>query len=201
MARALEPDTRISSTGALMALSYAKTGRSPRDKRMLKEPGSEKDVWWGGASPNHPMEEREFLVNRQRTVDFLNFSEHVYVVDAFVNWKQSARLKIRVICTRPYVSALFVSHCLPFLPPFAIPARGCTSQKQAFPLPSFPPNALLIPPSPLFSQPRSTLSSCSTCSSGPHLKSSRTLGNPTSSSTTVRVCVCVCARGCAHFRH
>lgn len=31
------------------------SGRSPRDKRVVKEPGSEKDVWWGDGSPNMPM--------------------------------------------------------------------------------------------------------------------------------------------------
>lgn len=37
----------MTSTGALTAYSGAKTGRSPSDKRVVKEPGSEKDVWWG----------------------------------------------------------------------------------------------------------------------------------------------------------
>lgn len=43
----------------------AKTGRSPRDKRVVREPASEKDIWWaapdGQASngaPNYEMDER-----------------------------------------------------------------------------------------------------------------------------------------------
>ena len=39
----------------------AKTGRSPRDKRVVREPGTEKDVWWaatGSGSPNYEMDER-----------------------------------------------------------------------------------------------------------------------------------------------
>uniref|UniRef100_A0A7R9VPY4 phosphoenolpyruvate carboxykinase (ATP) n=1 Tax=Chlamydomonas euryale TaxID=1486919 RepID=A0A7R9VPY4_9CHLO len=106
-----ERHTRLSSTGALMTNSSVKKGRTPRDKRVVKEDGTKADVWWGGSSPNFPMQEQEFLINRQRTVDFLNYVEQVYVVDAFVNWKKSARMKIRVLCTRPY-HALFMHNML-----------------------------------------------------------------------------------------
>ena len=37
-----EPETTISSAGALIAYSGAKTGRSPKDKRIVKHPASEK---------------------------------------------------------------------------------------------------------------------------------------------------------------
>ena len=49
-----ESGTAITSNGALTAFSGAKTGRSPLDKRIVKEPGSEKDVWWGPV--NKPMD-------------------------------------------------------------------------------------------------------------------------------------------------
>lgn len=39
-------------------------GRSPRDKRVVKEVGSEKDIWWGDGSPNYAMDERSFFLNR-----------------------------------------------------------------------------------------------------------------------------------------
>src|SRR5688500_13397652 len=38
-----EPDCVISDTGALIAYSGAKTGRSPKDKRVVRQPKSEKD--------------------------------------------------------------------------------------------------------------------------------------------------------------
>lgn len=31
---------------------------SPRDKRIVREPDSEQDVWWGEGSPNYEMDER-----------------------------------------------------------------------------------------------------------------------------------------------
>lgn len=48
-----ETGSAITSTGALSAYSGAKTGRSPSDKRIVKEPGSDNDVWWGPV--NKPM--------------------------------------------------------------------------------------------------------------------------------------------------
>jgi ATP-dependent phosphoenolpyruvate carboxykinase len=40
-----ETGSAITSTGALTAYSGAKTGRSPLDKRIVKEPSSENDIW------------------------------------------------------------------------------------------------------------------------------------------------------------
>ncbi len=46
----------ISSTGALINFSGKKTGRSPRDKRIVYEETSKDDIWWG--SVNIKMDER-----------------------------------------------------------------------------------------------------------------------------------------------
>jgi ATP-dependent phosphoenolpyruvate carboxykinase len=42
-----EQGTFLTSTGALSVRSGAKTGRSPKDKRVVVEPQSEDNVWWG----------------------------------------------------------------------------------------------------------------------------------------------------------
>jgi phosphoenolpyruvate carboxykinase (ATP) len=42
-----EKGSFITSTGALATLSGAKTGRAPRDKRVVKEDLTEDDLWWG----------------------------------------------------------------------------------------------------------------------------------------------------------
>lgn len=41
-----ETGTAITSSGALTAYSGKKTGRSPLDKRIVKEPTSENDIWY-----------------------------------------------------------------------------------------------------------------------------------------------------------
>jgi len=48
-----ETGSAITSTGALSAYSGAKTGRSPSDKRIVKEESSENEIWWGPV--NKPM--------------------------------------------------------------------------------------------------------------------------------------------------
>lgn len=42
-----EKGSFITSSGALATLSGAKTGRSPRDKRVVRDETTEKDLWWG----------------------------------------------------------------------------------------------------------------------------------------------------------
>jgi phosphoenolpyruvate carboxykinase (ATP) len=91
-----EKDASIAENGALVAYSGAKTGRSPKDKRVVKHPRSEKDVWWGPV--NIPCDERTFQINRQRALDYLNTRERLYCFDGFAGWDPKYRVKIRVIC-------------------------------------------------------------------------------------------------------
>ncbi|CAK9157912.1 unnamed protein product [Ilex paraguariensis] len=66
-----EKGSFITSGGALATLSGAKTGRSPRDKRVVKDESTADELWWGKGSPNIEMDEHTFLVNRERAVDYL----------------------------------------------------------------------------------------------------------------------------------
>ena len=100
-----EKETVIASSGALIAYSGAKTGRSPKDKHVVKDAVTEKEVWWGPVNVAIP--DATFGVNRERATDYLNTRDHLYVVDAFAGWDSAYRLKVRVICTRPY-HALFM---------------------------------------------------------------------------------------------
>ncbi len=102
-------DTSIAANGALVAYSGTKTGRSPKDKRVVKHPDSENDVWWGPV--NSPCDERTFAINRQRARDYLNTRERLYCVDGFAGWDPKYPRKVRVICSRPY-HALFMHNML-----------------------------------------------------------------------------------------
>jgi Phosphoenolpyruvate carboxykinase len=44
-ALAYEPGSHLVSSGALATLSGAKTGRTPKDKRVVREEDSQDDVW------------------------------------------------------------------------------------------------------------------------------------------------------------
>lgn len=104
-----DPETTMSDTGCLIAYSGEKTGRSPDDKRIVRHPSSEKDVWWGPV--NFPLDELTFAINRERAIDYLNSRPRLYCVDAFAGWDPGTRLKVRVICARPY-HALFMFNML-----------------------------------------------------------------------------------------
>ena len=100
-----DPGSEIADSGALIAYSGSKTGRSPKDKRIARNPESENDIWWGPV--NFPLDELTFMINRERAKDYLNSRSRLYCVDAFAGWDPKHRLKVRVICSRPY-HALFM---------------------------------------------------------------------------------------------
>jgi phosphoenolpyruvate carboxykinase (ATP) len=108
-AMARDKKTAISDTGALIAYSGDKTGRSPNDKRVVKHAASEQEIWWG--SVNVPIEEKVFAVNRERAIDYLNTRDTLYVIDGYAGWDPAHRIKVRVICARPY-HALFMHSML-----------------------------------------------------------------------------------------
>jgi phosphoenolpyruvate carboxykinase (ATP) len=100
---------RIVASGALAALSGARTGRSPKDKRIVRHPRSEGDIWWGRV--NFELPEPSFLANRRRALEHLAKQPRVYVVDGYVGWDPRHRLKVRVVCCQAY-HALFMYNML-----------------------------------------------------------------------------------------
>lgn len=62
-----EEGIEIINAGALNAKSGAKTGRCPQDKRVVEEPGSKDDVWWGKINIKFP--EASFNINKQTAID------------------------------------------------------------------------------------------------------------------------------------
>lgn len=104
-----EPGTAISSAGALIALSGARTGRSPKDKRIVQHSSIMDDVWWGDV--NMGLSQASFDMVRQQAVDYLNSRDQLYVVDGYAGWDPRYRIKVRVICERAY-HALFMRNML-----------------------------------------------------------------------------------------
>ncbi|HHH28984.1 MAG TPA: phosphoenolpyruvate carboxykinase (ATP), partial [Polyangiaceae bacterium] len=104
-----EPGSAIASSGAFIALSGEKTGRSPSDKRIVEEPSSKDDVWWGPV--NIPLDEHVFMINRERALDYLNTCPQLYVVDGFAGWDPKYQIKVRIITSRAY-HAMFMHNML-----------------------------------------------------------------------------------------
>ncbi len=104
-----EKGSVISDVGALIAYSGIKTGRSPKDKRVVEHPDSKEDVWWGPV--NIPVDQPTFQANLERAKDYLNISDKLYCIDAYAGWDEDNQIKVRVICARPY-HALFMNNML-----------------------------------------------------------------------------------------
>lgn len=106
-----EKGSFITSSGALATLSGAKTGRSPRDKRVVKDETTN-DLWWGKGSPNIEMDEHTFLVNRERAVDYICSLEKIFVNDQFLSWDPNNRIKVRIVSARAYHSLFMHNMCI-----------------------------------------------------------------------------------------
>ena len=104
-----EKSSVLSDKGALIVYSGEKTGRSPKDKRIVSHPDSKDNIWWGDV--NIALDEKIFMINKVRAIDYINTRSEVFVVDAFAGWIPEHRIKIRIICTRPY-HALFMTNML-----------------------------------------------------------------------------------------
>lgn len=105
----IEKDSRLTARGALAVLSYAKTGRSPNDKRIVDTDDVRQNVDWGKV--NMKLSEDSFAKVKKLAMDFLNTRENLFVMDCFAGHDERYRLKVRVITTRPY-HALFMRDML-----------------------------------------------------------------------------------------
>ena len=104
-----EPGTALAANGALIARSGERTGRSPRDKRIVSEPTVDDEVWWGEV--NVPLAPEAFERLRGHAVEHLDTRKRLYVIDGFAGWDPRYRARVRVICERAY-HALFMHNML-----------------------------------------------------------------------------------------
>jgi phosphoenolpyruvate carboxykinase (ATP) len=96
-------DARLAEDGPLVVDTGKHTGRSPKDKFVVREPGSESRIWWGDV--NAEISEENFDRLRAKVAARLGASD-VYVVDAFAGADPDHRIGVRVISESPW-HALF----------------------------------------------------------------------------------------------
>ena len=95
---------RLAEGGPLVVDTGVHTGRSPKDKFLVREPGSEERIWWGDV--NAEISEEHFDGLRDKVAAYLGERETLYVVDAFAGADPAHQIAVRVITDRPY-HALF----------------------------------------------------------------------------------------------
>ncbi len=103
-AHALERgDATLAEGGPLVVDTGIHTGRSPKDKFIVREPGSEERIWWGDV--NAEISEQSFERLREKVRAELGNGD-VYVVDAFAGADPAQRILVRVLTGSPW-HALF----------------------------------------------------------------------------------------------
>jgi len=96
-------EARLAEGGPLVVDTGAHTGRSPKDKFIVREPGSESRIWWDEV--NAEISEDDFDRLRERVAARLGEVD-VYVIDAFAGSDPAHRIGVRVITESPW-HALF----------------------------------------------------------------------------------------------
>ncbi len=120
---------QIANQGALVVDTVPYTGRSPKDKFVVREASTEADIWWGDI--NHPMEPGTFAALYDRVCAHLGARE-LWIQDLFAGADPANRLSVRAITSSPWHS-LFVRNMFilprdvlagdetePFMPDFTI---------------------------------------------------------------------------------
>lgn len=97
-----------SETGALIAYSGEKTGRSPKDKRIVYDENT-KDIDWGNV--NIPMSTELYQHYKKGVIEYLKMitEKRIYIVEGYAGWENKRRIK--VICVNPY-HAMFMKNML-----------------------------------------------------------------------------------------
>ena len=99
----------LSDTGALIVYSGEKTGRSPKDKRIVLEDSSKDNINWGDV--NQPIDPASFNQAKQQAITFFNTCAELFIVDGYAVWDKKNTIKVRIICTKAY-HALFMYNML-----------------------------------------------------------------------------------------
>ncbi len=87
-------DGALAEGGPLVVSTGAHTGRSPKDKFVVREPGSEGRVWWGPI--NQPIDPANHASLGARLREHLG-SGDIYVIDAFAGADPAERLSVRLV--------------------------------------------------------------------------------------------------------
>ncbi|MGE0748450.1 MAG: phosphoenolpyruvate carboxykinase [Rhodospirillales bacterium] len=84
----------LAEGGGLVTVTGAYTGRSPKDKFIVKEPTTEKDIWWG--SVNNAIAPESFEIVHKRITSYFQ-NRDVYVQDCYAGADPDYRLKVRIV--------------------------------------------------------------------------------------------------------
>ena len=90
---------QLTELGAVNVMTGEFTGRSPKDKYIVKDSITENTIWWNSdkaANDNKPISQETWNALKETTVNQLS-GKRLFVVDAFCGANENTRLKVRFI--------------------------------------------------------------------------------------------------------
>jgi len=91
----------IAADGPMVVRTGTHTGRSPKDKFIVREPSSEKNIWWGDV--NHPITEANYDRLRARLMAYVA-DRRLYSQDLFIGAHPKHRRSLRVYTETAWAS-------------------------------------------------------------------------------------------------
>ncbi len=104
---AVKSGDNLAANGALVAYTGKYTGRTPKDKHVVREPGSEANVWWENNAEISPEMFTKLLEKANKYIE----GKQLYQIDTFGGADPAHRIKARFFVERPY-HALFIKQLL-----------------------------------------------------------------------------------------
>lgn len=98
-------EAHFSAKGAVVANTAPHTGRSPKDKYVVREPGSEGEIWWGDV--NHPMDPAVYAALKAKTLAHLARQGELFVVDAHAGADPRHALGLTLISEQAWYALFF----------------------------------------------------------------------------------------------
>ncbi len=86
----------LTDTGAVSVQTGVFTGRSPKDKYIVKDSISQDTIWWDG-KVNKPVSQEVWSELKSVVIDQLSNKDVLYVVDTYCGTNLNTRMKVRFI--------------------------------------------------------------------------------------------------------
>jgi phosphoenolpyruvate carboxykinase (ATP) len=126
-AAAQRDEGEFAEMGPFVAVTTPHTGRSPNDKFVVREPGSEKDVDWGKVNQPLSLDKYKLLLKDIRA--YLNDCPELFVEDLFCGADPKYRLSVRYVSPNAWHMAF---------------VRNMFIRPQPSELPTFEPNFAVL---------------------------------------------------------
>jgi phosphoenolpyruvate carboxykinase (ATP) len=126
-AAAQRDEGEFAEMGPFVAVTTPHTGRSPNDKFVVREPGSEKDVDWGKVNQPLSLDKYKLLLKDIRA--YLNDCPELFVEDLFCGADPKYRLSVRYVSPNAWHMAF---------------VRNMFIRPQPSELPTFEPNFTVL---------------------------------------------------------